>query len=239
MIDEAEEKRSEPTAAIDAARSPNLDDAARLPNLDDAARSPNLDDAVRSPNLDNAARSQLGDQAASGPPPVADDGTDNPILWAAIRYAPSYLALTTATVLWWSYLVFGEFVLAGLPEWLGLLIVVALGGAGYLALERRLAIYLPHAARRTRVWNWLMIGGLCAAGMIASIILGTVLPESAITLFMLAAVGVVTWWKGRKRRLVLIAIEPESSSMVAIRAVLVGLMTLAAVILLVTRVSGS
>lgn len=180
----------------------------------------------------------LDDQtSAPNPMTVADGGIESPIVSAALAFAPRYLALTTATVLWWSYLVLGEFVLAGVPEWFGGIIVVALGGAGYLALERRLAIYLPLVSRRLRLATWCVVGFVCGAGLFFSFILSAVLPEPVTTLLMLVTAAVLTWWKGRKRKQLLLGLQPESSPLVAIRAMLVGLMTLAAVILLVTRVS--
>ncbi|HMA91277.1 MAG TPA: hypothetical protein VKP30_01270, partial [Polyangiaceae bacterium] len=119
------------------------------------------------------------------------------------------------------------------------LAVATLGCASYFTLERRIAAYLPERSRRERVRNWVLAILVCGVILIASLMLGMFLPEPITTLLLLGLIGVGCWWKSRRRGRLLVAIPAESSSVIAIRAVLVGMMTLGALVTLAHRVSGS
>ncbi|HMA92213.1 MAG TPA: hypothetical protein VKP30_05980, partial [Polyangiaceae bacterium] len=123
-----------------------------------------------------AATRRIETSTAPIPTPATDNGVEEHAMLQAARFARLDLALSTAYMLWWGYLVFGEFVLAGVPEWFGWFVVATLGGASYFTLERRVAAYLPERSRRERVRNWVLAILACGVILIASLMLGIILP---------------------------------------------------------------
>jgi hypothetical protein len=153
----------------------------------------------------------------------------------AIRFAAWYVAISTATVLLWMYLVVGEFVLSGLPEWLGWFAVILATGASYWAAERQLFQYLTAKTLWQRLTTLFVVGCLFAMALLTALVLGALLPEPAVTVMLLILAGIITWWKRGVRRRLYPALPRDQGLRVVARVTIVGVVTLAAAGALLSR----
>lgn len=122
---------------------------------------------------------------------------------------PWYLVGTTTTTLWWSYLVVGEFVLSGLPETLGWLMVVALGASNYWAMERRHALCLASVslAQRGKILGATML--TIGVTWFLAILIGSFVPEPLFTLMLFPVAGAFAWRMRKTRRRIFSSVQPD------------------------------
>lgn len=160
-----------------------------------------MSDSIDNDSYANASAPEI---CSSGPDPIEasyDPRNDEAIaqLNAAVRFAPWYLALTTTTTLWWSYLVIGEFVLSGLPEFFGWFVLLLLVAVDLWRVGRRFSVYLPRESARQRL---LMLGaaGVCLfLSLVLAIVFGLFLPEPIATVLMFPILGLFALWLRRVR----------------------------------------
>ncbi len=127
--------------------------------------------------------------------PIEPDDFEQQLMARRVRVAPYYVAVTTAMVALWSYLVAGEFVLAGVPEWLGWATVLFAAGSCLWVQERRLFVYMASNTLRQRVVTLLVICLMILTVLLMASLLGMLLPEPVVTAMLLALVGIAAWWQ--------------------------------------------
>jgi hypothetical protein len=126
---------------------------------------------------------------------IEPDDFEEQLIARRVRVAPYYVAVTTTMVALWSYLVVGEFVLAGVPEWLGWATVLMTIGSYYWAQERRLFVYMMNNTPRQRAVALLVICLMILTALLMASLLGLLLPEPVVTAMLLALLGVAAWWQ--------------------------------------------
>ncbi|HEY5962242.1 MAG TPA: hypothetical protein VIV60_37055 [Polyangiaceae bacterium] len=163
------------------------------------------------------------------------NGPEGALLARAIHFAPWYVAIATATTLWWSFLVAGEFVLFGLPESLAAIAVLSLGGAHYWTLERRFSAYMPMNTSRQRLTTVLVIVLLFLLVLGVAMVLGVLVPESFLTTMLFGLVAGVALWQRRTRMTLYTAVAASRGLRVILKLVLASITTVIALIELLTR----
>jgi len=128
--------------------------------------------------------------------PLADPDDDNAqLMTRQIQMAPRYVAGTTALVILWIYVIVGEFVLAGVPEWLGWGTVLSIATVYYWTQERRLFAYMTSNSWRQRLLTIGVIVLMILIALLLAIVLGAVLPEPVVTMLILMLIGLAARWK--------------------------------------------
>jgi hypothetical protein len=158
------------------------------------------------------------------------------LIGRAFHFAPRYIAFGTAITLCWLYLIAGEFVLSGLPEGFGWVTVIAVTVANYWSLERRLIGYLPDRSLRRRSMTLLVVCLISALMLLFGLILGLLLPEPAVTLMLLAVLGILAFWHHGKWRRLYPDLPRDPRWRVASRIALVVLCTIVALGAMAARV---
>jgi hypothetical protein len=153
----------------------------------------------------------------------------------SIRLVPWYVASATVLMFMWLYLVVGEFVLAGLPEALGWFLVLGIVSANYRALRRQFEGYWRGHRVRSVVWNVLLTVAMILMVLLISMLIGSLLPEQVTTLLLLLLAGISTWAKRRVRMRVFPAVPRSVGWRLFAQFFGVGLVTVVAVAMLVTR----
>jgi hypothetical protein len=166
---------------------------------------------------------------------ICPDDIDAAQLSRAVRFAPWYVAIATWTAMCWLYIVVGEFVLSGLPEWLGWVTVVATTVANYWALERRFLAHMLSNMVWQRIKTLLVVLLFFLLALLLAMFFGSLLPEPVVTVLLLAVVGVLAWWKRVKRRRLYATLPKDLAWRAAARSVVVAVSTLLAMGALVGR----
>ena len=157
------------------------------------------------------------------------------VLARATRFAPRHIAYVTTTAVLWTYLVMGEFVLAGMPEVLGWLVLLAVLATNYWTMERRLSDYLLDRPRAKRLKAMLSVSVMFVFALVLAIVMGTILPEPAVTLLMFLLVAAVSLWNASARKKHFSAL-PRPSLMRRVMAwSIVSVLTLGAVMAMLAR----
>jgi hypothetical protein len=168
-------------------------------------------------------------------PLVDPDDFEAQLLARRVRVAPYYVAVTTAMVAVWTYLVVGEFVLAGVPEWLGWTTVLLTVGSYYWVQERRFFIYMTDNMLRQRAVTLFVIGLMILLTLLMAIILGLMLPEPMVTAMLVVVVGIVAWWKRGVRLRLYATLRQDEGWRRLGKATLVGSFTILALGALIAR----
>ena len=149
---------------------------------------------------------------------------------AALRFAPRTVAISQAILMTWLYLAFGEFVLAGLPEGFGWLLLITISVASYFVTEARVAPYLPERSPKQRLAVLAMTAILCGALLMLAMLLGALLPEPIVTVLLFFVLAFMALWKHVKQTRLLTFLPEESTWLVTLRLMLFGALSLLAVI---------
>lgn len=151
----------------------------------------------------NGQASMVGDEVVGVPQtePYFDPNDPEVLLQSRrVRSASRFVAVSTALVALWIYLVAGEFVIAGVPEWLGWITVLLTTGTYYWALQRRLAVYMSSNTWRRHLGTLSVTCLVLVLALFMALILGVALPEPLVTVMVLVLIGIFALWK-RKIRL--------------------------------------
>ena len=136
-----------------------------------------------------------GSSASSNATIIEPDDFEEQVMARRVRVAPYYVAVTTTVVALWSYLVAGEFVLAGVPEWLGWGTVLFAAGSNFWLQERRLFVYMASNTLRQRFITLLVTCLMILTALLTASLLGLLLPEPVVTAMLFALVGIAAWWQ--------------------------------------------
>lgn len=179
-------------------------------------------DAAAPPDRNHPAPNELEAQSNTG----------------AVRFAPRYLAISQAVLVAWLYLAFGEFVLAGLPEGLGWFFLIAIGGLDYFIAESRIApYYFPERSTQQRVTILAWTAVVCGALLFSAMLLGALFPEPVVTVLLFVVLAFLAFSNHLKRTKLLSLLPTQSSWIVSARVMLVGGISLFAVVKALGRIS--
>lgn len=166
----------------------------------------------------------------------------DPRLAIVFRRTARDLEISMVVLVAWLFLTLGEFVLAGLPEGLGWFMLIALSAIGYFAAEMRVAAYLrvvaylPGRSLKDRLSTLAMVGLGCFALLLLTMILGAFLPEPLVTVVLFGVIGLVALWKRAKQSQATESLRPQGSWIVAVRLILVGAVSVAAMVEALDRI---